>query len=75
VEEKESNKVQQIGVTARIGRMKQILEAVRYDGLNKRIGLNIAISCSYSNPEESDFCILYATETVTSSPLSATHCL
>ena len=75
MEEKESNMVQQIGVAARIGRMKQVPEAVRYDGLNKRVGLNFATSCSYSNPEESEFCILYFTETVISSPLSATHCL
>lgn len=75
MEEKESDMVQQIGVAARIRRMKQVPEAVRYDELNKRVGLNFATSCSYSNPEESEFCTLYSTETVISSPLSATNCL
>lgn len=73
MEEKESNKVQQFGVTASVRKMEQVPEAVGEDGLNKRMGLHVVTSCSYSNPEESGFCNFHSTETVMSSPQCLLH--
>lgn len=50
MEEKDSNKVQQFGVAASVRKMEQVPEAVGEDGLNKRMGLHVVTSCSYSNP-------------------------